>query len=446
VTDAQAVALLPATHQPSGIRLAPGVRAGRWIFATGLKGTARFDGAIADEVIRADLPDWDAPKVRREADQIFRNLAVVLEAGGSSLRNVVRVDQNYLGPRAVECYHDARRAFLADHIPPSTSTLARRLLFAGQDIEVHAIGVVPQDGWAPLHVRPEGQSVHPSSGYSVAVTVGDHVFVAGRIADSLEFGAGVAPEARLPTGYLWKGTPVKLETEFIVRRKLEPALAAAGSSLRNLVKCQVYLRDPADFAPFNEVWRSFFGPDSPPATTLIPTADPAFTVADLRVEINAIAVRDGGSVPRRVVEAGTMPAYEGHPAAVRAGDLLLLSGLLAIDAGGLVRPARRDPAKPYFGSSVQAQMEAILASAERICAAAGTSLANVVRIQQYHTDLNEFFPAWQVWDRCLPGRHLPLSAVEVPFLPVPGCTVQLELWVYAPLAGGAPVSHPREKA
>ena len=38
----------------------------------------------------------------------------------------------------------------------------------------------------------------------------------------------------------------------------------------------------------------------------------------------------------------------------------------------------------------------------------------------------------QVWQHHLPGRHLPFSAVEVPFLPVPGCTVQLDLWVYAP--------------
>jgi len=32
----------------------------------------------------------------------------------------------------------------------------------------------------------------------------------------------------------------------------------------------------------------------------------------------------------------------------------------------------------------------------------------------------------------LPGQHLPFSAVEVPFLPAPVCTVQLDLWVYVP--------------
>jgi len=74
----------------------------------------------------------------------------------------------------------------------------------------------------------------------------------------------------------------------------------------------------------------------------------------------------------------------------------------------------------------------MLGNAQKLCEAAGTSLANVVRIQQFHTDLKDFYPAYQVWEQHLPGQYLPYSAVEVPFLPVPGCTVQLDLWVYVP--------------
>jgi enamine deaminase RidA (YjgF/YER057c/UK114 family) len=106
--------------------------------------------------------------------------------------------------------------------------------------------------------------------------------------------------------------------------------------------------------------------------------------------------------------------------------------MLAIDRNGLVPSARRDPAQPYFGSGIRAQMEYLLEKAEKLCRKAGTSLANVVRVQQYHTDLNEFQGAYDVWADRLPGQHLPFSAVKVPFLPVPGCTVQLDLWVYVP--------------
>src|SRR6185503_11591028 len=249
--SANTVALLPVTMPRGRIRYAPGIKAGRWIFATGHKGTADYASGMSPDVMRAALPQWDRSKLRREADQILRNLGEVMAAGGSTLEMSVRVDQNYTSGRAVEAYHDARRAVLKDHIPPSTSTLVSGLLLPDQEIEVHMIGVVPAADFQPRHIRPKEQEVHHTSAYSLALEVGDYVFVAGRMADSFTFGEGLAKEARLPEGHLWKGLPIKLETEFIVRRKIEPALKAAGSSLENVVKCQVYMRDAADFGAFN---------------------------------------------------------------------------------------------------------------------------------------------------------------------------------------------------
>jgi enamine deaminase RidA (YjgF/YER057c/UK114 family) len=423
--------LHPVTIPKGNIRYAPGIRAGRWIFATGHKGTADYVSGMSPAVTGAAAPRWDAPKLRREADQIFKNVGKVFKACGGDLSNIVRVDQNYTSGRAVESYHDARRAVLKDHIPPSTSTLAHGFLLPGQEIEVHMVGVVPQGNFRPRHIRPPGHAVHATSGYSLALAAGDFVFVAGRMADSFTFGEGLAKEARLPAGHLWKGLPIKLEAEFIVREKIVPALKAAGSSLKNVVKCQIYMRDVEDFAPFNEVWSKFF-PKAQPATTLIPTATPGFFVSDARIEINTIALTDAGKTRKEIVDGGVAPAFRGHTQAVRAGDLLFISGLLAADGAGPARVAQIDPAQPYFGSSVQAQMQVLLGNAEKICRAAGTSLANVARIQQYHTDLQEFYPAYQVWEQRLPGQHLPFSAVAVPFLPVPGCSVQLDLWVYVP--------------
>ena len=104
---------------------------------------------------------------------------------------------------------------------------------------------------------------------------------------------------------------------------------------------------------------------------------------------------------------------------------------MAVDAAGaLAAGAKIDERQPYFGSAVQLQMEHMLVQAERICRKAGTSLTNVVRAQQFHTDLADFNAAWQVWDRHLPKQHLPFSAIEVPALAVPGAVVMLDLWVY----------------
>jgi len=386
---------------------------------------------MSPDVLATDLPSWNAPKHRRESDQIFANLERVLKAGGSDFRNIVRVDQYYSAHRAVEYYHDARRARLHDHIPPSTSILQQRFLLTGQEIEVQMIALALDSGLKVEHIRPQSHAIHPSSGHSLALIAGDLVFVAGRLADSLTFGEGLAQEARAPQHHLWKGMPIRLEAEFVFAKKILPALEAAGSSLADVAKLQVYLRDPDDFAPFNEVWRSYF-PHDPPATTLIPMPSPGLVIEHARIEVNTIAVRTAARAKMRIIDAGAMPAWKGYSQAVRVGNLLFLSGVLAIDEGGLVAAARTDPAQPYFGSSIDAQMDCLLANAQRICEAAGTSLVNVVRIQQFHTNLNEFFPAYQVWQRHLPGHHLPFSVVEVPFLPVPGCTVMLELWVYAP--------------
>jgi enamine deaminase RidA (YjgF/YER057c/UK114 family) len=161
-------------------------------------------------------------------------------------------------------------------------------------------------------------------------------------------------------------------------------------------------------------------------------SDPGLVIDHARVEINTIALKKGARTQKQIVGAGVMPAWAGHSQAVRAGDLLFLSGLMAIDRGGLVASARIDSAMPHFGSGVRAQMDAILENAEKLCNAAGTTLANAVRVQQFHTNLADFDAAWQAWDRRLPGRHLPFSAVEVPFLPVPGVSVLLDLWVYVP--------------
>jgi len=322
--------LRPVIIPKGNIHYAPGVRAGRWIFATGHKGTADYLSGMARDVLRPGAPHSASPKLRREAEQIFRNTARVFAAGGGDMRNIVRVDQNYTSGRAVESYHDARRAVLKDHIPPSTSTLTQGFLLPGQEIEVHMIGIVPQGNFRARHIRPADHAVHATSGYSLALAAGDYVFVAGRMADSFKFGEGLAQQARLPAGHLWKGLPIKLEAEFILREKIEPALKAAGSSLKNIVKCQVYMRDAEDFASFNEVWAKFF-PKAKPATTLIPTATPGFFLQDARIEINTIALTDAGSTRKQIIDGGVVPAYRGYSQAVRAGDLLFISGLMAVD-------------------------------------------------------------------------------------------------------------------
>ena len=118
-------AILPVEVPNTSHRWARGIRAGRWVFATGQSGTD-YVHALAPEVLQSGHP-FDGPsKAHREAKRLFQNVAEVLSEGGSSASNVVRIDQYYTSPDVVDAYHQTRREFFSGKIPPSTSNLHRR--------------------------------------------------------------------------------------------------------------------------------------------------------------------------------------------------------------------------------------------------------------------------------------------------------------------------------
>jgi enamine deaminase RidA (YjgF/YER057c/UK114 family) len=77
-------------------------------------------------------------------------------------------------------------------------------------------------------------------------------------------------------------------------------------------------------------------------------------------------------------------------------------------------------------------VRAIAVRAQAICRKAGTDLANLVRLQLFLTDLAELAPAIEAWSSALDGLPLPLSAIAVDWLPVPGARILADIWVLAP--------------
>ncbi|HEY2758950.1 MAG TPA: RidA family protein [Pseudolabrys sp.] len=268
---------------------------------------------------------------------------------------------------------------------------------------------------------------HASSGYSPALSAGDFRFIPGQTADALrEDDAPIDPDARHTHG-LWKGTPIKLETDFIIKRKLKPTVAAVNAGLETVVKAQVYLRDQEDIPGFREIWAQHFPVE--PATTIFATETPSFIMPESRIEINTIALAKDGKTAKQVISP-IPPLFQGSSAAIRAGDLLFISGLMAMRDGSLMLEAKVDPTQPFYANPVKAELREILAQAETICREAGTSLKNAVRIQQFHTDLADLPTTLDVWSEATEGMALPLSPVEVPWLPVPDARLQIDLWVY----------------
>lgn len=116
-----------------------------------------------------------------------------------------------------------------------------------------------------------GNAPRPIGPYSQAVIEGDFIFVAGQ---------GCTNPA---TGKLERGD-VRSETKRTFEN-VRAILEAAGSSLDDVMKCNVYLRDINDFAGMNEVYETFFAAPFPARTTIQAGALPG----GIAVEIECIA-------------------------------------------------------------------------------------------------------------------------------------------------------------
>jgi enamine deaminase RidA (YjgF/YER057c/UK114 family) len=339
----------------------------------------------------------------------------------------VRLDQFYPTWRAVDPYHQARKRFFPV-IPPSTSVLMEELLVPTCSIDVSLMAVTRDSGLKPAPVKADNVPVPEFSAFVPALTVGDYVFVAGQMANDAAM-AHLDPRATKPRTARWNGTEIRLQTEFLITSRLEPALIAGGSSLKSAVKAQVYLGDMADMPDFMDVWTAHFA-DSPCALTVVPTS--GFGFSEGIIEINIFGVRDGGAVAKQIIDVDLPKGMALGPAAVRAGNLVCLSGLLAADDNGaLVAPERARDLR-YFGTGAFEQARIILDAAARICEQAGTKLENLLRAQHFLTSLHDF-PATQfAWATVVKNVAMPSGAVRVPApLPVPDCTVMLDLWAFA---------------
>jgi len=108
--------------------------------------------------------------------------------------------------------------------------------------------------------------------YSQAIKMGNLVFVSGQIP--------IIPK----TGEILLGD-IKLQTRQVLEN-LKNILEAAGSSLDNVVKTTVFMKDLNDYTAINDVYKEFF-PQKPPARAAVQAAR---LPKDVGVEIEAIAV------------------------------------------------------------------------------------------------------------------------------------------------------------
>ncbi len=117
------------------------------------------------------------------------------------------------------------------------------------------------------------QAPEPIGPYSQAVEANGFIFTSGQIA--------INPE----TGNLLTGNAA--EQVRLVIQNLKAVLESGGSSLNNVVKTTIFLKDMEDFGAVNEVYAEFFGEGLPARSTVEVSRLPK----DVLVEIDCIAAK-----------------------------------------------------------------------------------------------------------------------------------------------------------
>jgi enamine deaminase RidA (YjgF/YER057c/UK114 family) len=271
------------------------VRAGNWVFGTGVR--------------------------EKDPRRLFDKMERELKALGSSMSLVARLDQYYPHARCVAPYQAARkRVFERRQVAPSTSVIVSGLQDPQAEFDVQVIaasadsGLVPEEIGAGLN-RPE------TSGYAPCLRVGDLIFVAGQLARDGSGALAVRGAAA--------------EIEYIFHQRLLPALEAADSGPDLVLKAQVYVsgnESLSDPFHFQAVWKTLFQARVPP-TTAVALRHPAFLTTEATVEVNVVAARRSARARVRRIERGDVHAS-------MLDGLLFAGGVSGADLDEVVEKAR----------------------------------------------------------------------------------------------------------
>ncbi len=398
-----------------GGHVAHAVKAGPLVFLSGQNAADYTTGVAPEARVPEGVPHHLNP-MAVQSEYVFRNIAAIMEAAGSSLEHVIKVQSYTPSLDEFSGHLPVRRRFFTKD-PPASTAIECGLVVPGCRVEIDAIGVLPE---APKAVINTDRAPRPLAPYSQAVKAGPFLFLAGVLAS--DFKTGVAPEARTNPDFPWFDSPIRRQTEYVLKT-IATILEACGSSLEQVVKAHVILADIRDFCGFEEVWRRFF-PKDPPARS---TFQGGLVNPGMVVEIDVIALAPDSGLRKKVIRTSRAPVptlYESQ--AVIAGPWVFAGGQMATDWKSAIAPAARiDPNFPRYRSRGTAQTEYILQNLQTILEVAGTSLDHVVKVWAFHTDLADLADALEA-RRTAFTQPTAATTVHTPALLVPGCAVMID--------------------
>ncbi|HTY55110.1 MAG TPA: RidA family protein [Candidatus Binataceae bacterium] len=428
-------AIFPSDMPRPRVAYSPVVKAGPFVFVSGLLASDMVSGTPQEARINPNFPNLGST-IERQTRFVADNLGRCLRAAGASLDNTVFYMAFQTNPAdANGCARVMQQVFGKEAPPPSTTIVVEELPVPGCALEVDLVGYIPQSGERLEVLAPKSLPTPAIAGlgseplFRYGMKAGPWIFTAGLTAT--DFNNGVAPAARHDPVFPYYAEVARLQTDYILKNH-QTILAEGGASIADVVKAEVFLTDIKDFYRLEQVWKQYF-PTDPPARTTVQVKD--LGVPGLRVAINLIAFVPQGGQRKRTIRTDDAPHPLAHePQAVQAGPLLFFSQQMATDFRTGVPPeARLNPAFSCYGSESEAQVNYIVKNIEAICRAAGTSSENLIRRRGFYTDFGEFFTSFATWAKAFPAAPPASTTVRVPGpLLVTGCKVAIDLLALIP--------------
>jgi 2-iminobutanoate/2-iminopropanoate deaminase len=380
-----------------------GVRVGDYVFLSGAVGTDPEGKLVGRHHARPDMG--------HQTEAVLDSLDHALDLLDARRDEVISLTTFIADWREVDQYWEALDQRYGK-IKPTLSTVGAGLAQVGLVVEIEAIAVA---GATPQRITvPAGIAAPPAS---VGVRAGNLIVLSG-IAGTDESGA-VVP------GGIREQTTRALEN-------VRAALAQAGATPRDVIKTHTTIADWRDFDGYNETYAAFFGEPYPARASILGSlSDPRRLI-----EFSIMAVVDEdrtyvdtaklGRYQTRAERPGVLlddrlsPGVAPHCQAVRAGDLIAVSGMVATDLDGkLIGPF-----------DVRAQTDAILHSIAFCLERLDSTMDDVVKTLVTVTDWRDYAGYNEEYARHVPAPY-PARSTILGGLAQYGLLIEIEAFAVA---------------
>jgi enamine deaminase RidA (YjgF/YER057c/UK114 family) len=220
--------------------------AGPWIFAAGQLASDFKTGVPAEARKHPNFPFYGSD-IKLQTRFVLENLKKTFEATGSSLDNVFKAQVFLTDLNDFFAFDEVWKEYFK--VPPARTTVGTTgLLVKDTLVEIDLIGFVPGKGVDKQVIK--STAPRPLAHYNEGFKIGDFVYAAGQIAS--DYKTGVPADAMRSPNFPFYNSDIKLQTRYILEN-LKKTFEAAGSSLDNVFKAQVFLTDLNNFNGYAEI-------------------------------------------------------------------------------------------------------------------------------------------------------------------------------------------------